>query len=156
MTVETARYWLLDSVVEFELPLDLLVSSVLEETLNRRGHGLPYEALIVALHELFEDGDLFAQHMSNFLSRTRAIKEPTTGKPIPRKPIGEQFSPTRLEIEVGLRGEIPINYGLTLQGGAKWEEISQPRWEQYLVAGYIQEISKETPECEAEIIAADR
>ena len=155
MNVGQREYWFLDSVVEFELPLGLLTSPVLEETLNRKGPGLDYAGIVETLLYLFEAGYLFAQRMSNFLSRQRTIRDSTTGAPIPRRPLGKPFTPTREELEASLRHKAPMDYGLTAQGGAKWETMSQPNWERYTEFSYG-DLYQQTSERAVEVLAMDK
>ena len=155
MNVGQREYWFLDSVVEFELPLGLLTSPVLEETLNRRGHGLDYAEVVKTLLYLFEMGYLFAQRMSNFLSRRRVIRDSVAGKPIPRRLLGQPFTPTRGELEAGLRRKEPIDYGLTAQGGAKWESIAQPNWKHYAQIHHG-DLYQQTSERAVEVLAMDK
>jgi hypothetical protein len=142
--MDKAEYWLLSSVIEDRLPLRLLVSSDLELHLNRRGHGLPYLDLINTLHRLFERGDLIAHYMSRYPGELLDSDE----RPVFEQ-VGDYFTPSRQEIEAGVRGAAPIYYGLTRQGGSRWEGISNPNWNRYLDDSYY------FPQ-RAEIISANR
>jgi hypothetical protein len=109
------EYWLLDSVVESWVPLSWLVFENVGEVLNKRDHGLSRDELITVLNHLFQRGDLLAR------LREKSVKK-------------ETFRPTRTEIEEALSGRLDCFYGLTSQGGARWEEVSNPQWERYLTA----------------------
>jgi hypothetical protein len=111
--MDAGEYWLLDSVVESRDSLALLVSNDIETAFNKRSHGLTREQLINVLERLFLGGDLLAHHWE---------------KSGPKK----FFIPTRTEIEEAFNGRVRCFYGLTSQGGARWEEVSQPRWERYI------------------------
>ncbi len=136
MENEKAEFWLLDSVINSTVTLDLLVSKSLGEILNRREHGLSYPVLISTLHKLFEREELFAEPMSNFLSPERAIRDPQTNRRIDRRVVGEPFKPTLTQIEAGVRGDTPIEYGLTQKGGARWEHLTNADWKRYLIDCY--------------------
>jgi hypothetical protein len=60
------------------------------------------------------------------------------------------FIPTQAEIEDAFDGRLNCFYGLTLQGGTRWEEVSQPRWERYISASVYAEPR------EGNIIGSDR
>jgi len=146
--------WFLNSVVDHPLGLDILMSSSLEMTINEEGHGLPYDALLKVMFYLFDADYIFAQRMSNFLSSKNIIKDPITGKRIPLREVGSEFKPTLTEVAAGLRAEKPIAYGLTAQGGSKWEEFFKPRWEHYLIVGYTYDM--ETSKNGAEIYSSNK
>jgi len=125
------EYWLLDSVVESQCPLAWLVAKNVGEVLNKRDHDLNRDELMSVLNRLFRRGDLLAQRME------RAVEK-------------EVFIPTETEIEAALNRRLDCIYGLTLQGGARWEEVSQPHWERYIYDSVYAE-----PQ-EGEIIGSDR
>jgi hypothetical protein len=125
------EYWLLDSVVEAWYPLVWLVSDDVEGSFNKRHHGLERDELVGVLAELFGGGDLLAKRVEKSVTK-------------------EFFTPARAEIEAALEGRFDCLYGLTSQGGARWEEVSQPRWERY-VCGWV---SGEPQE--GEIVGSDR
>jgi hypothetical protein len=125
------EYWLLDSVVESRCPLVWLVAKNVGELLNKRDHGLKRDELMSVLNLLFRRGDLYAR---------------LTGKSLAK----EVFIPTESEIEAALSHRLNCCYGLTLQGGARWDEVSQPHWERYISDSVYAE-----PQ-EGEIISSDR
>jgi hypothetical protein len=129
--MDAGEYWLLDSVVESRDSLALLVSNDIETAFNKRGHGLTRDQLINVLERLFVGGDLLAQCWE---------------KSGPK----EFFIPTRTEIEEAFNGRVRCFYGLTSQGGARWEEVSQPRWDRYIHDSVYAEPR------EGEIICSDR
>ena len=105
--MDAGEYWLLDSVVRSWDSLAMLVSKDIETAFNKRSHGLTRDQLINVLEHLFLRGDLLAQRMEKSVRK-------------------EFFIPTRTEIEEAFSGRVRCFYGLTLQGGARWEEVSQP------------------------------
>lgn len=109
------EYWLLDSVVEGWYPIGWLVSADVEGAFNKPNHGLNRDELISVLDSLFQRGDLLAERMEKSVSKGF-------------------FIPTQKEIEDALSGRLDCSYGLTSQGGARWEEVSRPQWERYLTA----------------------
>ncbi len=129
--MDAGEYWLLDSVVESWDSLAMLVSKDIETAFNKRSHGLTRNQLIDVLEHLFLRGDLLAQRME---------------KSGPK----EFFIPNRTEIEDAFSGRVLCFYGLTLQGGARWEEVSQPHWERYIYDSVYAEPR------EGEIIGSDR
>ena len=56
------EYWLLETAVEDQWPVRLLIDSDLELHVNKTGHGLTREALIETLHRLIASGLIFAQN----------------------------------------------------------------------------------------------
>ena len=111
--MDADEYWLLDSVVESRDSLAMLVSKDVETAFNKRSHGLTRAQLINVLERLFLYRDLLAYRRE---------------KSVPK----EFFIPTRTEIEEAFSGRVRCFYGLTSQGGARWEEFSQPHWERYI------------------------
>ena len=107
------EYWLLDSVVESWCPLRWLAAKNVGEVLNKRDHGLSRDELITLLNRLFQRGDLLARRMGKGVEKQR-------------------FTPTQTDIQEALSGRLDCSYGLTLQGGARWEDVSKPQWERYL------------------------
>jgi hypothetical protein len=124
--VNRGEYWLLDSVVTLRYALDLLVAPDLTLAFNRPHHGLEYAELADTLLRLFHGGDLSAERFEDEV----------------------EFLPTRAELEAALAGTRTVYYGLTSQGGARWEAVSKPDWTRYVDAGYGLE--------EGEIIARER
>jgi hypothetical protein len=129
--MDKREYWFLDSVIEARCPLVWLVSNDLEETLNKRHHGLKRHELVSVLNRLFQRGDLLAKRKEGSISNGF-------------------FVPAQIEIEEALDGRLNCFYGLTSQGGARWEEVSQPHWERYISDWVYAE-----PQ-EGEIIGSDR
>jgi len=113
MSMDKKEYWLLDSAVEARQSLKSLVSDDIEGAFNKRSHGLNRDELIEVLGELFQRGDLLAKRMEKSVSKGF-------------------FIPTQTEIEDAFDGRLTCFYGLTSQGGARWEEVSQPQWERYI------------------------
>jgi hypothetical protein len=129
--MDEGEYWLLDSVVEAWYPLKWLVSDEVEVSFNRRHHGLSHGELIDTLGRLFARGELLAERRENSALRQR-------------------FTPTGAELEEALAGRFDISYGLTPQGGARWEAVSAPDWQRYLRACVFADPA------EGEIVGSDR
>ena len=132
--MDRAEWWILDSVATFQFPIDALATrDGVAFTLNRKWHGLSFDALVNTLYGLFQKGDLIAGRLQ---------KQTWLG----------EFVPTRDEIIAGLsyippyrqkeslalsgRGE-ELYYWLTAQGGTHWEAISSPEWSRYVEAFYF-------------------
>lgn len=113
MSMDKNEYWLLDSAVEARQSLKCLVSEDVEAGFNKRSHGLNRDELIEVLGHLFQRGDLLAKLIEKSVS-------------------AGFFIPTQTEIEDAFDGRLTCFYGLTLQGGARWEEVAQPHWERYI------------------------
>lgn len=126
--MSSAEWWILDSVATFQFPLDALATQDgVAFTLNRKWHGLTEDELVDTLYRLFHDGDLIAERFEKHAS------------------LGE-FVPTRTEIMSALsfvppnrrtKGYDPASafeayYGLTAQGGARWEAVFRPDWNRYV------------------------
>ncbi len=116
--MDRAEYWLLDTAVDTKYPLDWLVAEDIEIVFNRSGHGLTPNELLTLLTRLFAHGDLLAQLRIG----------PETFQPV---------EPTVEQITSALTGEFRMDYGLTVQGGARWEAYSAPDWSRYIDAGYF-------------------
>jgi hypothetical protein len=125
------EYWLLDSVVESWDSLKCLVSEDIEGAFNKPSHGLHRDELVSVLDRLFRRGDLLAERMEKSVSKGF-------------------FVPTQTEIEEAFDGRLNCFYGLTSQGGVRWEEVSRPQWERYITA------SQYFDPQEVEIIGSDR
>jgi len=121
-----SEYWLLDSVVEAWYPLVWLVSDDVEGSFNKRHHGLERGELVTVLNRLFQRGDLLAKQNES------------------------EFVPASSDIEEALDGRLDCLYGLTSQGGIRWEEVSHPQWERYIAACVYAD-----PQ-EGEIVGSDR
>lgn len=121
-----SEYWLLDSVVEAWYPLVWLVSDDVEGSFNKRHHRLERGELVTVLNRLFQRGDLLAKQNES------------------------EFVPASSDIEEALDGRLDCLYGLTSQGGVRWEEVSHPQWERYIAAWVYAD-----PQ-EGEIVGSDR
>ena len=127
------EYWILDSVLTARYPFECLAADDTESVYNKRGHGLKGIELLDTLYRLFLNRDLLAERMERV--GTHFVPSDT-------------FAPTRLEIEAALVGTLKAYYGLTPQGGTRWEAVSKPDWNRYVYAG--------TSLDEGETIASDR
>jgi hypothetical protein len=105
------EYWFLDLCVESEMPLHLVGENMSEVGLNRRTHGLPQEQVVIVLTRLFERGDIEARYRDK----------------------SNVFQPSRDLVAAALASkEHHLYYGLTQQGGTRWESASRPDWDRYL------------------------
>lgn len=105
------EFWFLDLVVTLQWPLRVLEADNLAEKINADGHGLPHNRLVEVLLHLFQDGHLVAHDYE-----------------------GDDFTPGKAAIEQGLKGYRELFFGLTAQGGARWEALARPDWSRYLDA----------------------
>ena len=112
-----AQYWILDAVAEDRYALSTLREDVVENAFNRKGHGLTRPQLIKTLTDLFSDGDIFVTYDDDSEQHTLSETE-----------IGAAFMSSRW-----------VWYGLTQQGGAKWEAISRPEWLRFITGGLNEE-----------------
>jgi hypothetical protein len=115
--MEKSEFWLLDVVVRMWYPLYLLMDEEVALVFNRPGHGLSHDQLVDTLHRLFQRGDLIAADT------------------VEREP-SHEFVPAREQIEAALVDEMRVYYGLTVQGGARWENYAKPNWRWYVNASY--------------------
>jgi hypothetical protein len=120
------EYWLLDLVVPFRYDLKTLIHREVGEITNKGDHKLNFDELAEMLFRLCQQGDITTS------IKEREIKFSLTG------------------IKAGLSGEANIYYGLTAQGGARWEQYSNPNWDRYVDAGFG------TDPYEGELVAATR
>ncbi|MDE0683126.1 MAG: hypothetical protein OXI63_09450 [Candidatus Poribacteria bacterium] len=123
------EYWLLETVVENEWDIPVLIDSDLELHLNKKGHGLTREALVETLHRLLSSGLIYAE--TRFMFSEEVL----------------DFISTAEQIELALDESkawngVPENerkityYGLTQEGGAQWEAFAAPDWQRYIIAGF--------------------
>lgn len=118
MTPERAIYWLLDAAAFGMTPLAWLTAENVCEVFNtRRGHELSFPALVDTLERLFLGGDLIAERGGE--------SEHTSA-----------FVPCRPDIVAALSDQVRLYYGLTGQGGARWEAFAKPVWSRYIDVGY--------------------
>ncbi len=122
-----SEYWIMDVVLECRDTITALRPDdidMLESYYNRKGHGLSHEQLVDTLDQMFQRGDIIAEKY-----------EPgETGTPCERSVSG-LYCPSRKEIEDELRStsdDVCVYFGLTEQGGEKWEIVSHPDWNLYL------------------------
>ena len=109
-------YWLLDAAVRNYMPLELLTLKYkVTMIMNKPWHAMGEERLHHALHTSFTEGDLVAM--------AREDEGPN-----------ELFVPTMEEVKTAFArtADRYIYYGLTAQGGARWEQASAPRWDRFL------------------------
>lgn len=119
-----AQYWFLDAVVEHSLSISVLSATNLDEILNHPGHGLAEQQLVETLSALFQTGDLIATPIVD------GRCQPEAYVPDPDEILRYLRGP---HMSLGLLHDRQDAYwGLTLQGGAKWEALSSPDWSRYV------------------------
>ncbi|BAZ08412.1 hypothetical protein NIES4071_02170 [Calothrix sp. NIES-4071] len=86
-------------------------------------YNISYSEIVNAAHSLFQNGDILASlHYGEDLEENEEIYNTVL---------------TRSEIEAHLNGEFPVNYYLTPQGGAKWEALANPNWNQFFTTAFF-------------------
>ena len=113
------EYWLLEAVVQFNLPIWWLYWSEMELALNKTGHGMPRELLIETLHKLFIEGLIVATENRNYDNLL-------------------QLDPEQIEIALSedqsTRKSKKYHYQLTHKGGEYWEAFANPNWNLFIDA----------------------
>ncbi|NJP06974.1 MAG: hypothetical protein HC837_15820 [Chloroflexaceae bacterium] len=135
-----AEYRILDYAVEVKVPISWLSTGICAEILNKPFHGLSHSELEHMLHKLFLAGDLIATyHVGEY---------------------GASFVPSPHIIATTLSGaandKLQLSYGLTVQGGARWEEVSNPHWDKYVDESYMVDTSDFPDPQEGQITANHR
>jgi HEAT repeat protein len=125
------EFFLLSIVVEDHQPLWRLEEESLGDSLNRQAPDFTRDQLVDTLSDLFQCGDLTA-HLGG-TSRLRPgdpnlLDEMTLHNADTSRP----FCPNRDEIDGALCGALNLHYGLTPQGGARWEAMAQFDWNYHL------------------------
>lgn len=111
------EYWLLESVAEWQLFVELLNAENLESCLNKSGHGMGVEETIETFWHLYSAGLIFVSR----------------GK-------GEVVALNREELAGRVTFPEPrssgcqVYYGLTAEGGRLWEAFAAPKWECFIDA----------------------
>lgn len=106
--------FILTTVVRLWAPIAWLASPRRDEIFNLSDPGFTSAELLDTLSSLFSAGELVARPNDR------------------RRGDGDLFTPTRNEIEEALADRIKLYYGLTTQGGERWEAVARPRWDMYL------------------------
>ena len=109
-------YWLLNAAATDYVPLELITLEYnVTMVWNKPWHCMDEERLLHALHISFIEGDL------------RAMVGEDEGP-------DELFVPTMEEVRAAFArtGGRYIHYGLTAQGGARWEQASALRWDRFV------------------------
>ncbi len=109
-----ATYWLLDTAAVNLVPLSRVhgpARSIVAQW-NKRFHGLSRDDCVDRTMSLFESGDIFLE---------------LAGRIVP--------APNRHLIDRGMHYGRPTHdglfYGLTAQGGSKWERLTDPDWRRF-------------------------
>jgi len=113
-------YWLLEAAATDPVPLELLtLEHKVTLVWNKPWHGMDEERLLHALHTSFIEGDLVAM-----VGKTEGPDD--------------IFVPTMEEVRAALARTAGcyMYYGLTAQGGARWEQASAPRWDWFVDASW--------------------
>lgn len=97
------------------VPMDCLLAENIVEMFNCPAHGLPRPQLVSLLYRLFSEGDLEAglwtkdhNHLTDWPLRSER------------------------DIEAALNNHLPLSYGLTPRGGARWEIAAQADWSRFV------------------------
>jgi hypothetical protein len=118
--VEYGEVWLLDAAVHVRIPLPLLVGTddEISRDFNRPSHFMNRDELFRTLCSLFAAGDIVGN------SEERG-----------------DYVPTPAEVERALEPSPPgtpmitdstLCYGLSTQGGARWERMTEADWDRYI------------------------
>ncbi len=113
MALPELEFFILSIVFEHYHRLSIFESPDLGRAVSRHPPEFTRNELIDTLSDLFCCGDLTA----------RCNREGSQSRP---------FVPTRDEIDAGLCGALDIAYGLTRQGGARWEKMRGSIWKFHL------------------------
>ena len=125
-----SEYWLMEVVLYWRDCIEALApdeTGMLEMHFNREGHGLSLDELADTLDRMFQRGDIIAEKFG--MSATGGCEE---------RSVSGLYCPSRHEIEEILSRTPPapdvfcVYYGLTAQGGEKWETHSRPNWNLYM------------------------
>jgi HEAT repeat protein len=106
---EQLEFFILTAVFDTYHSLSIFEDPFLAQCVNRRVPKFTREELIETLSHLFHGGDLIAWRIRND-RRSRP------------------FVPSPDEIDAALCGALDIEYGLTPDGGARWEAMAQYDW----------------------------
>ena len=107
------EFFILSVVFEHHHRLSIFDSPNLGESVNRTPPPFSFAELTETLYDMFCCGDLFATRL-----RKRRRSRP--------------FIPTREELDAALCDALEIEYGLTPQGGERWERMSKFDWSYHL------------------------
>lgn len=124
--MDKSEYWFLDAAIRLKIPFHWLSANNVDELLNRPPHNLSMSEILVVLERMFERGDLFIEYTNR---DQQSYQTP---------------APSRSEIEAALylkqnKGTDQlerVSYGITDQGGARWETLSRPQWDHFFDEGY--------------------
>jgi hypothetical protein len=121
------EFFILSIVCEHHHDLCVFDSPNLGELVNRPAPQFTRDELIDSLYDMFCCGDLAA----------RRVTKRRRGRP---------FVPTREEIDAALCDALDIEYGLTAQGGERWELMSQFDWNYHLAGSSERGVESEKAE----------
>ena len=119
MTSTWGEHWLLDTAVRGRISLRSLVHPALTQFFNKPGHHLGPPALCALLERLVERGDLALR------TRARGAHHP------PREALLRA-----LVYDHDTRPTDGLCYGLTAQGGRRWEDATHADWSRFLSNSY--------------------
>ena len=118
------EYWILESAIEIRWPLSDLARDDHCLAMNRKtDHGMNFDQLFAVLRTLFDNGFLAGQEVPARNMEDRHEEE---------LPDIEGFVPNDNELLDALRGVRRIDFQLTKKGGAVWESVSKPNWDQFV------------------------
>ncbi len=121
--------WLLNTVVDFSLPICCLKSENLEALLNKAHYGLPLEVIAKDLLNLYHQGLIEVEKSYDDENKESELIELTADK--------------LADILTNETRTLPVHfnyhyYYLTEKGGAYWEAFTQADWYWYLLDEYWQ------------------
>lgn len=137
--IDKVDYWFLDSVIRSSHELHWIIPYDRDFTTHRdRTPGtLTTNQIVEVMYRLFQDG---------FLSAITPTDYQLLDSELIDNLLAKSFSPSRQEIKIALYREENVSgdsslepefeendliYFVTKQGGARWESVSQPKWNQY-------------------------
>lgn len=115
-----ASYWLLETAATFRVPICCLVDPKIEALFNKPGHGLGRDELAGVLVDLLRLDDI-------------VIADAARGT----------YPPSIVEIKQSLVERSRDDrshgafYGLTSQGGARWEIAAKADWDRYISTSFV-------------------
>jgi HEAT repeat protein len=125
------EFFLLSIVVEGYRPLQMLERESLGENVNRHVPDFTRDELVDILSDLFRCGDLIA-HLGGTSRLHGGDPNVRPGMILHKADRSRPLCPSRDEIDGALCGALNLHYGLTPQGGARWEAMAQFDWNYHL------------------------
>ena len=115
--IKEIEYLILSTALEF--PANLIYVGL--------DWGIPSSLVAIAALHLFENGDILANVATGDIAFPYNREESTQ-----KIDLTTGIALTMSEIQANLMGKLEVKCYLTPQGGANWETIARPNWQQYL------------------------